>query len=306
MTVSLSPVALFVYNRPWHVRQTVESLAANAGAKDTDLYIYSDSPKNESAIRAVSEVRSYLHGIAGFRSVTIVKRDINFGLAKSIIEGVTQMCNQHGRVIVLEDDMVTSPYFLEFMNDGLAVYAVDERVISITGYVYPVAATLPETFFLRGADCWGWATWKRGWELFKPDGSRLLAELCRQKLTDSFDFENSYPYIKMLKAQIAGKNNSWAIRWYASAFLENKLTLYPGKSLVLNIGMDDSGTHCSSALKHEGELAHAPIRVGAISVENSAIARQAFINFHLKSRTNLFTKVLRKLAAAIQRRVGLR
>ena len=133
----------------------------------------------------------------------------------------------------------------------------------------------------------------------------MLDELLRQKLTDKFNFDNSYPYIKMLRAQIAGKNNSWAIRWYASAFLKNKLTLYPGCSLVLNIGMDDSGTHCSSAVKHDGDLARVPIRVGAATVEESTVARQAFISFHLKSRTNFFTKVFRKLTAAVQRRAGL-
>ena len=300
----LAPVALFAYNRPWHTRQTVEALLANAEAKDTDLYVFSDAAKNNLASMAVSEVRAYVHEISGFRSVTIIEREVNFGLAQSIIEGITQVCRRHGKIIVLEDDMVTSPHFLKFMNDGLEFYADDERVISITGYTYPVTDKLPETFFLRGADCWGWATWKRGWELFEQDGRRLLEELFRQKLTEKFDFDNSYPYIKMLRAQIAGKNNSWAIRWYASAFLKNKLTLYPVSSLVLNIGMDDSGTHCSSAIKHEGDLARASVRVGTVPVEESTVARQAFINFHRKSRTNLFIKVFRKLVAAVQRRVG--
>lgn len=299
-----APVALFVYNRPWHTRQTVEALLANAEAADTDLYIFSDAAKNEQADMAVSEVRSYIHGITGFISVHIIEREANFGLAKSIIEGVSLICKQHGQVIVLEDDMVTSPYFLKFMNDGLEFYENDERVISISGYVYPIKKSLPETFFLRGADCWGWATWKRGWELFEQDGQYLLEELTRKKLADKFDFDNSYPYMKMLRAQIAGKNNSWAIRWYASAFLKNKLTLYPGKSLVRNIGMDDSGTHCSSAVAHEVDLARALVRVGTVPVEESTSARQAFVAFHLKSRTNVFAKAYRRLAAAVQRRVG--
>ncbi len=303
--MSYAPIVLFVYHRPGHTRQTVEALQKNELASESDLFIFSDAPKKTEAVAAVQEVREYIKTVGGFKSVSIVERDINFGLANSIIDGVTRMCNEYGRVIVLEDDLVTSPYFLRYMNDALDLYEHEENIISIHGYIYPVAEKLPETFFLRGADCWGWATWKRGWELFEQDGRRLLEELCRQKLTDRFDFDNSYPYIKMLRAQIVGKNNSWAIRWYASAFLKNKLTLYPGSSLVLNIGMDDSGTHCSSAVKYDGDLARVPIRVGAATVEESTVARQAFISFHLKSRTNLFTKVFRKLAAAVQRRVGL-
>ncbi len=300
-----TPVALFVYNRPRHTQQTVEALQKNELAEDSDLFIFSDAPKHPEAIAAVQEVREYIKNVGGFKSVSIVERDKNLGLANSIIDGVTRLCNEYGRAIVLEDDMVTSPYFLRYMNDALDLYEHEESVISIHGYIYPVADKLPETFFLRGADCWGWATWQRGWELFEQDGRRLLKELCRQKLTDRFDFDNSYPYIKMLRAQIAGKNNSWAIRWYASAFLKNKLTLYPGSSLVLNIGMDDSGTHCSSAVEYEVDLARASIHVGPVAVEENSVARQAFTNFYRKSRTNLFTKVFRKLAAAVQRRVEL-
>jgi len=302
--VIYAPVALFVYNRPWHVRQTVEALLANAEAKDTDLHIFADAAKDGQATKAVSAVRSYINEITGFKSVNIIERETNLGLARSIIDGVTQMCNQYGRVIVLEDDLVTSPYFLKFMNDGLVSFADDERVISISGYTYPVADVLPETFFLRGADCWGWATWKRGWDLFEQDGQYLLEQLIGQKLADKFDFDDSYPYVRMLKSQIAGKNNSWAIRWYASAFLKNKLTLYPGSSLVLNIGLDGSGTHCSSTVVHEVDLARAPIRVGTVPVEESAWARQAFIAFHLKSHKNVFIKAYRKVAAAFKRRIG--
>ncbi|TAK64086.1 glycosyltransferase [Methylobacter sp.] len=300
-----APVALFVYNRPWHTRQTVEALLANAEAKDTDLYVFSDGAKNDSAGKAASEVRSYVSGIVGFHSITVIERETNFGLAKSITNGVTQVCQKHGRIIVLEDDHVTSPYFLKYMNEALNYYEHDERVISIAGYIYPVMERMPETFFLRGADCWGWATWARGWELFNPDGQKLLDELKRRKLTHQFDFDGSYPYTKMLQNQIAGKNNSWAIRWYASAFLKDKLTLYPGRSLLVNIGMDDSGSHCSSAMKYEGEMTDIPVQVGTAAVEENAFARQSFITFFRKSRPYLFVKVFRKIIAVMQRRIGM-
>src|SRR5262249_35869456 len=156
-------------------------------------------------------------------------RERNFGLAQSIVQGVSGTVAQHGRIIVLEDDMVTSPHFLTYMNQALDKYADEARVVSIHGYVYPVEQPLPETFFLPGADCWGWATWKRGWSCFNPDGQFLLNELKRQKLIRDFDFNGAFPYSEMLQAQIKGANDSWAVRWYASALLAGKLTLYPGR-----------------------------------------------------------------------------
>src|SRR5512146_318351 len=211
-----APVALFVYNRPWHTRQAVEALLANAEAPETPLYIYSDAPKDAAASKLVAEVRGYIASITGFKSVSIIERDHNFGLASSIIDGVTRMCRENGRVIVLEDDLVVSRYFLKFMNDGLRFYEDDDRVISISGYVYPVRERLPETFFLRGADCWGWATWKRGWDLFEEDGRKLLEQLVGKGLLDRFDLFGAYGYSQMLRDQIRGKNSSWAVRWYAS------------------------------------------------------------------------------------------
>ena len=242
--MTLAPIALFVFNRLEHTRQTIDALQKNVLADQSDLIIFSDAPKTEAKYEAVREVREYIHQIDGFKTVTIVERPINLGLANSVIDGVTSVVNRYRRVIVLEDDMVTSIYFLQYMNDGLNQYEKNEDVASIHGYVYPIDG-LPETFFLRGADCWGWATWKDKWAMFEPDGIRLLDELKRRNLTKRFDFNSTYFYSKMLADQISGKNNSWAVRWHASAFLNNKYTLYPGKSLVLNIGNDGSGTHLS-------------------------------------------------------------
>jgi hypothetical protein len=292
-----APLALFVYNRPWHTRQTVEALLASPIATESHLYVFSDAPRNEAASHMVGEIRSYISSLAGFKSITIVERETNLGLAQSIIDGVTRLCAEYGRVIVLEDDLVTSPHFLQYLNDGLDVYKDVEQVVSIHGYVYPLKATLPETFFLRGADCWGWATWKRGWDLFEPDSQILLRELTERKLTHSFDFDGTYPYTKMLKYQMKGKNNSWAIRWYASAFLRNKLTLYPGRSLVLNIGMDKSGTHCSTTSDFAGDMADSPVRIESIPVVEHLFARQQYITFHKAIRPSVPIRILRKLTS---------
>jgi hypothetical protein len=194
---------------------------------------------------------------------------------------------------VLEDDMLTSKYFLTFMNSALDYYINDYRVISIHGYVYPTHANLPEAFFLKGADCWGWATWKRGWGLFNPDGLSLLNELKHKKLIKEFDFNGSYKYSKMLEENIAGKNNSWAIRWHASAFLANKLTLYPGRSLVKNIGNDGSGTHCGSSNDLDAHLSDKPIHFKCVDVIQSSYAYHEFEKFFKKSNSSALVKLRR-------------
>jgi len=238
-----APIVLFVYNRPWHTQQTVEALQKNKLASESELFIYSDDAKNDDARVSVDEVRKYIDNITGFKKITVIKRDKNWGLANSIIDGVTKIVNEYGRIIVLEDDLVTSPYFLKFMNEGLTMYENEDKVASIHGYIYPID-NLPNTFFIKGADCWGWATWKRAWDVFEPNGQKILDELKSRGLEKGADFNNSYGLTQMLKDQIKGKNNSWAVRWYMSAFLKDMLTLYPGKSYVQNIGNDDSGTHC--------------------------------------------------------------
>lgn len=291
---SLAPIALFVYNRPEHLRVTVEALQKNALAQASDLIVYSDASKTESQAEAVREVRNYIKRLSGFRSVTVVERDRNFGLANSIIDGVTATVNKYGRIIVLEDDMVTSPYFLNYMNEALEKFADDDRVVSIHGYVYPVAQPLPEAFFLSGADCWGWATWQRGWACFNSDGKFLLNELERRNLIRIFDFNGAYPFSKMLEAQIKGANDSWAVRWYASAFLAGKLTLYPGRSLVHNIGNDNSGTHCGESASLDAELSTTPISLNAIKVEPSQEGRQAFERFFRQKQTGWLRRLTRK------------
>lgn len=275
----VAPIALFAYARADHVRRTVDALLRNPEAPLTDLVVFSDAARSADKRTAVDEVRRYLASIEGFRSVTVHAREENFGLSRSIIEGVTRMLVDHDSVIVMEDDLVTSPHFLRFMNEGLDRFAQDERVISVHGYMYPVEEPLPEAVFLPGADCWGWATWRRGWALFNPDGIELLAQLEQRGLSESFDFNGSYPFTRMLKDQVAGLNDSWAVRWYASAFLLGKLTLNPGRSLVHNIGNDSSGTHSGTSELLDVDLASPPVDLSGALVEASTEARSAIERF---------------------------
>lgn len=241
-----APVALFVYNRPDHCRRTLEALAANEGAASTELHIFCDGPKRfatKADLAAISEVRELVVHQKGFKEVFVYLQDENRGLAASVIAGVTQLLNLSERIIVLEDDIVTSPAFLAYMNKALDFYADEEKVASVHAYTYPITG-LPEFFFLRGADCWGWGTWRRAWKVFEKDGQVLLDRLISEGLLKDFDFGGYGGYSQMLRQQIEGKVNSWAIRWYASAYLQGMLTLYPGTSYITNIGVDGSGEHC--------------------------------------------------------------
>jgi hypothetical protein len=293
-----APIVLFVYNRLWHTQQTVEALQKNKLASESELFIYSDDAKNEDARVSVDEVRKYIDNITGFKKNTVIKRDKNWGLANSIIDGVTQIVNEYGRIIVLEDDLVTSPYFLKFMNEGLTLYENEDKVASIHGYIYPID-NLPDTFFIKGADCWGWATWKEAWDIFEPNGQKILDDLKSRRLEKEADFNNSYGFTQMLKDQINGKNNSWAVRWYMSAFLKDMLTLYPGKSYVQNIGNDDSGSHCGVTDIFRVELSTSSNSKRLELVENSDSRKKMEIFFHsisgifiqkLKTRMKRFIK----------------
>jgi glycosyltransferase involved in cell wall biosynthesis len=301
---ALSPIALFVYNRPCHVRQTIDALLQNDQAAQSELIIFSDGPKTQEASGKVEEVRQYIKTIKGFRRIHIRERKENRGLANSIIDGVTDIVNEYGRVIVLEDDLLTSPYFLKYMNEGLDFYKQDHRVISVLGYVYPVKTSLPETFFIKGAYCWGWATWKRGWDLFEKDGAVLLKKLQDRKLTGEFDCNGAYPYTEMLKKQIIGKNDSWGVRWNASAFLNNKLTLFPGTSLVRNIGNEGSGIHCGTDHVMDVKLAQAPINVNEIEVVEHSSVSKTFEDFFCAMKKSPVTRLRKQMGEVIKRYIG--
>lgn len=294
--MELAPILLFTYNRPEHTRNTIEALQKNLLAADSDLYIFSDAPKTPEAAGQVRTVRDYCKTISGFKSVQIIERQQNFGLGKNIIDGVKRIIDQRGRVIVLEDDLLTSPYFLQFINQGLNLYEHDREVASIHGYLYPVKSSMPETFFIRNADCLGWGTWRRAWDIFQPDGNILLEHLTGSGQIKTFDFGGVYPFTQMLRDQIAGKNSSWAIRWYASAFLNNMYTLYPGRSLVYHAGNDGTGENSGFDSLLNVELSQKQVAVSRIDIRQDPIAYDAFAKFYkLLAHPPLLQRVKRKL-----------
>jgi hypothetical protein len=297
----VAPIILFVYNRLSHTRRTVEALQKNELANCSDLFIFADGAKSQESISGVNDVRKYIKMIGGFKSVNIVERDENFGLANSIIHGVTKLCKDYGRVIVVEDDLVTSPFFLRYMNEALDIYANEPAVASIHGYWYTVDSEMSETFFLRGASCWGWGTWADAWSIFEGNGQKLLDQLKNQKLTRSFDLDGAMAYTQMLENQIKGKNNSWAIRWHASTFLANKLQLSPGRSLVRNIGFDGSGTHSGESDAFAVSLATKRINVEYVVPNQSNLARDALVKYHIKTRRSIFDRIKNRLHSLINK-----
>lgn len=296
----LAPILLFAYNRPRHLQHTVEALAHNPLAQESELFVFSDGARTEDDHEDVELVRSYIHTIEGFKTVHRIERDRNYGLAANIIDGVTDIVNRYGRVIVLEDDLVTAPGFLQFMNDALDTYADEPRVGHIQAYDFTQNPRLPETFLIKFTGSWGWATWQRAWQHFNPDGQYLLNELHRRHLTRRFDFNGKYGFTRMLRRQVEGKNNSWAIRWNASLFLQDILSLNVGRSLVQNEGFDGSGTHCGADHLYEARLYKERLRVEKISpVTENLEARKIFERYY--ARTNsLWAKGMRRLQSLLK------
>ena len=295
-----APILLFVYNRTIHAYRCIESLLKNPLAPESELYIYSDAAKDTSQQDAVTEVRDYIHTIQGFKKITIIERKENWGLARSIIDGVTTLVNQYGKVIVLEDDLVVAPHFLKFMNDALDVYKNEPKVGHIQACDFTQDESLPETFLIKWTGSWGWATWDRAWKHFNPNGKELLNELEERKLTYTFDFNGKYGYTRMLRRQIEGKNNSWAIRWNASLFLKDILSLNVGRSLVQNEGFDGSGTNCGGGGLYASNLYMEELPVTLISpIEENKKARQVFSKYY--ARTNSFwAKAIRRIKRTLK------
>lgn len=303
-TSHAAPLILFVYNRLAHTKRLVESLKMNVGYEQYDLYIYSDGPKTGKATHdeaaKVEEVRQYVRTIDGFASVHIVERPDNIGLASNVIDGVTTIVNQYGTIIVLEDDLVLSPYFLLFMQDALDMYRDHEQVGHIQACDFTGNPNLSDTFFINWTGSWGWATWARAWKQYNVDGAFLLSELTRRKLTTQFDFDGHYGYTRMLRRQIQGKNDSWAIRWYASLFLSDMLALNVGHSLVQNKGFDGTGTHSGGGQLYASSLYMQPLKVTEITpVVADEQAHQAYCDYY-KRNYGFWPRVRRRLRRTLQ------
>ena len=281
----LAPIALFTYNRLEHTKRTIEAIRANSLAFHSHLFIFSDGPKGEKDQSEIEHLRSYLKTVTGFKSVRVFENSVNIGLAPSLIAGINRIFEEYETIIVFEDDIVCSPFTIAFLNDCLQIYKYDNNVGMIHGHIETMS-NLPSLFFCAKSGCLGWASWKRAWQEVNFDGPYLLNEIQRLHKEKEFDLRGGYPYIDLLKNQIAGKNSSWAIQVYASFFLKNILTLYPGKSYIQHIGFD-SGTHCTGLEKPsatDGTIEATKNVAQRIPVEINHEASKIVRNFYYKRR----------------------
>lgn len=254
LIMHLSPIILFVYNRLWYTQQTIRALQKNIFARESELFIYSDGAKSEVDREKVCEVREYIKTIDGFKNISIIEREKNYGLAENIISGVTEIVNRYGTVIVLEDDIVTSPYFLKYMNEALGLYENEEKVMHISGWTYPAFKQKSgDTFFWHQMNCWGWGTWKRAWIKLERDVDVLIDGLTKEKI-EQFTYGGRIGSYQRLLDNRSGKVKTWAVFWNASIFLNGGLCLNPIYPLSLHIGHGEDATHvkCShNVFEHE-------------------------------------------------------
>ena len=242
---NISPIILFTHIRLNKLKKCIASLKKNKLSKYSKIYIFSDGPKNNYEINKIKLVRGYLKKIQGFKKKKIFYRKSNYGLAKNIISGVTEILKKEKKAIILEDDLIFSKNFLLFMNNALNFYEKKEKVFHISGWNYNLDLRIKEdSFFTRGMNCWGWATWKNRWKYFEKKPSKILNKWNKEKIK-MFNFDNSYNFFSQIERNQNKTLNSWAIFWYATIFNKNKLCLNPRISLTQNIGIGKNSTNTS-------------------------------------------------------------
>lgn len=289
--MKLAPIVIFSYDRPKHLQQTLDALAKNDLANKSDLFIYSDGTKlmsegmneltneryAEYTLR-IEETRQVAHAAKGFKSVTVIEREKNVGLKANIVGAVTEIVNRYGRVITIEDDIVTSPGFLRFMNEALEMYKDDEQVMHISGYMWPHRWPLSETFFYQvpypGG---GWATWARAWQYYEDDASKLYHQW-ENRWNEFNKFGGDYLQ-KQLVANFEGQMNTWFIKWHAVLLERGALTLYPGRSLTNNIGFDELASNCYLTNKFD-VVPVDTIKVKRIPIQENKLATHEIYAFY--------------------------
>ncbi|ODS81039.1 MAG: sugar transferase [Cytophagaceae bacterium SCN 52-12] len=282
MKDQLAPVVVFCFNRPGHLRQTIEALRANALAQRSRLFVFSDGPRGEQDRERVLEVRRYIRSIDGFGNVSIAESERNRGLSRSVIEEVTGVVNEYGKVIVLEDDLVTTPDFLAVMNRLLDAYQPRQDIFSVTAYAPPfrVPAGYTKDFCLvPRASSWGWGTWADRWSAVDWGDAHYRQLLNDPRLKRQF-LEGGSDLWPMLYKQQTGVIDSWAVRWCAAHAVQGAYGVYPVRSKVKNIGTDGSGTNFTfSTRAYDVEMNREDVRIEADLQPDQAVIR-AFKRFY--------------------------
>jgi hypothetical protein len=293
-----APIAVFGYRRPSHLHQALKAIETNPESLLSEVYIFIDGPKPGADNRARFEECQAVASLGyKFGSTRIISRDSNLGLARSIRSGLDYILETHESVIVIEDDIILAPSALNYLNRGLDKYQDNPMVSSIHTYQYPLSHELNDCVALRGADCWGWATWKNRWVSTSFEPKLLLSEIREKGLLRLFDLDGNMDYSRMLRMQEKGRIDSWAICWHASMFLQNRYCIYPPKSLSLNIGSDGSGTHSGDIDIFQTELSNTASWMLPDKIDESDQFRRLLMEFYAKKKPprSIFQKILAKL-----------
>lgn len=298
--MNLAPIILFTYNRLYHTKQTISALQKNELANNSELFIYSDGGKDEESWNNVNKIRQYLETIVGFKNIIIIKRETNIGLAQNIIDGVTKIINKYGKIIVIEDDIVTSPYFLNFMNDSLNFYEKESKIWHISGWNYPISnENLKDTFLYRTMNCWGWATWKDKWNYYEKNPKKLIEAFSQEEIY-KFNLDGVVNFWEQIEKNHNKQMNTWAIFWYTTIFKNNGLCLNPVQSFVENIGFDGTGTNTGYRNNYSSNVFRINYNIKFESkLKENQLATERIKNFYKennKENKNLtFSKNLNKI-----------
>jgi len=284
--MDLTPIVLFIFNRPWHTKKTIEALQKNILASESNLFVFSDGPKTVADGPKVKEVRDYIRTINGFKSLSIIERDRNFGLAESIITGVTEVVNQYGKIIVMEDDLISSRNFLKFMNQALTTYKDQNEIFSVTGYNFlpKIPVGYKEQVFLSyRPSSWGWGTWADRWN--KADWEVKDFDAFMKNKNDHVRFNRGGDDLTgMLVKQMKGEIDSWGIRWCYTHYKHSAYCIVPVTSKIKNIGFDNSGTHCGASGRYDVPLDDCTVEIELsrdIHINEDIV--NAVANFHPKT-----------------------
>jgi len=292
-----APIALFTFKRPVHTRAALMSLLSNPEIYMSPLYIYCDGARNQTEYADVIALRSTVRSLAPPHAV-IVERESNFGVDISIVNGVTELCARYGRVIVVEDDLEVSSSFLAYMNAALDRYESDERVMQISGYMFPVKfLDQKAAVFLPYTTSWGWGIWNRVWKNFNYPGYGYAKYSASAALKKRFNLDGSYPYFKMFKKNIIKTNPAWDIVFYFFVFSNNGVVLHPTKSLVRNNGFDGSGTNCGKYAQEKIEMSVISATLPASESVGIDMKVYGLVKSYLRRESRLIKKIKRKILA---------
>ena len=297
--MSYAPIILFVYNRPYHTKRVLDCLSKNELFDKSEIIIFSDGNRSDEDFDEVKKVRELIENYDFNIKCHLIKRESNLGLSENIITGTSEILNHREKAIIMEDDILTSPYFLRYMNDALEKYENDENVWHISGWNYPIEIDKfnydKQAFFWSVMNCWGWGTWKNRWKNYKKDPIYLIKNWSPEKIS-KFNLNDSFDFWSQVKKNYNGSINTWAIFWMTTIFEHNGLCLNPIESFVTNIGHDNSGENSTISTKFDSDLAKKNIKAWPNSKENydKVIEKIISENF-IDSKNSVMQKLLNKI-----------